>query len=244
MKSLLLAIPLLAGLAALGLPLTACADEPASAFRWDSGAVLGTGRVWRGQLQTDGRPSVVGEVKLSHASGAYAGIWAGNLDLGPGTDTHIELDYFVGWGQRYGAWSVNAGYLYRQRPSDTLSLDFQEVTASVAYDFGVVRPGFGVYRSWDYFQGGSSTYSYANLRVPLGSGQGVQWLGVATAGHHDFSRAAIGNYNDIDLRLIAKRGSLEYSLGYSDTDVEPARSGLLTRDETGPHWRAQVLVMF
>lgn len=233
------------GLALLGQPLIASADEPAaSAFSWDSGAVLGTSRVWRGQLQTDGRPGVVGEVKLTHTSGVYAGIWAGNLDLGAGTDTSYEFDYFLGWGKRYGKVSLNAGYLYRHRPSDTMSLNFQELTASVAYDMGVVRPGLGVYYSWDYFQGGKSTYTYANLRAPLGKLDNVQFTGVATVGHYDFSNHAIGNYNDIDIRLIATRGTWHYSVGYSDTDVDPAKSGLLARDKTGPRWRAQVLVMF
>jgi uncharacterized protein (TIGR02001 family) len=244
MKSRPLAIFALAGLISLGLPLTASADTPASAFRWDSGAVLATDRLFRGQRQTNDKPAVSGEVKLSHDSGAYAGIWAGNLDLGPGTDTHAEFDYFAGWGQRYGKWSVNTGYLYRQRPSNTMSLDFQEATASVAYDFGAVRPGIGVYYSWDYFQGGTSTYSYANLRVPVATVQGVQLIGIATAGHYDFSNGAIGDYDDMDLRLIAKRGSWEYSIGYSDTDVRASHSGLLTRDNAGARLRAQVLVMF
>lgn len=244
MKALLLALSTLAGASALGAAPPARADAPAAAFRWDSGVVLGTGRVWRGQLQTDGNPSLVGEVKLSHTSGFYTGIWAGTLDLGPGTDTRFEADYFAGWGKRHGAWSFNAGYLYRQRPSSTLSLDFQEVTASVAYNFGPVRPGLGVYHSWDYFQGGRSTYTYANLRAPLAKTEAVQVIGVATAGHQSFSNRAIGNYNDVDLRLIAKRGAFEYSLGYSETNVNAAQSGLLTRDKSGARWRAQMLVMF
>src|SRR6218665_215236 len=127
MKSRLLAA---FGVSFAGLPLNASAQEPASAFHFDSGVVLGTSRMWRGQQQTDGHVAVSGEVKVSHDNGAYTGIWAGNLDLGAGTDTHAEIDYFAGWGGRFGRWIINTGYLYRQRPSDTMSLDFQEVTAS------------------------------------------------------------------------------------------------------------------
>jgi uncharacterized protein (TIGR02001 family) len=246
MKSTLLATFAFAGLISIGLPLTAAADEPAaaSAFRWDCGAVFGTSRMWRGQQQTDGHVAVSAEVKLSHDNGAYAGIWTGNLDLGPGTDTKAEIDYFVGWGKRYGKWSVNTGYLYRQRPSGTMALDFQEVLASAAYDFGVVRTGVGVYYAWDYFQGGRSTYSYGNLRVPLGTVKGAQVTGSVAAGHYDFSNRAVGNYNDIDLRLIARSGSWQYSVGYSNTDVKASQSGLLTRDKAGARARAEVLVMF
>ncbi len=233
-------------LLALTLPLAAAAAEPAtaSAFHWSSGAVFGTSRMFRGQQQTDGQAAVSAEVKLAHDNGTYAGIWAGSLDLGPGTDTKAEIDYFVGWGKRYGKWSVNTGYLYRQRPSSTLSLDFQEVLASAVYDFGVARTGVGVYYSWDYFQGGNSTYTYANLRVPFGLIKGAQVTGSVAAGHYDFSNRAVGNYNDIDLRLIARSGSWQYSVGYSKTDVKASQSGLLTRDRAGGRARAEVLVMF
>ena len=125
-----------------------------------------------------------------------------------------------------------------------MSLDFQEVTAAAAYDFGALRTGVGVYYSWDYFQGGRSTYSYANLRVPFGTVQGFQLTGSAAVGHYDFSNGAIGDYEDMDVRLIARRGSWQYSVGYSDTNVRASTSGLLTRGKTGARARAEVLVMF
>lgn len=235
---------ILACLASLGLPTIASADESNGPLHWSPGAAIGTDYVWRGQSLTGGKPAIIGEVKVSHDNGVYAGIWAGNLDLGPRTDTSAEIDYFLGWAKRMGPVSLNTGYLYRQRPSDALSLDFQEVTASASYDFGVARLGAGGSYSWDYFQGGRSTYSYANLSVPIAKPHGVQLIAVATTGHYDFSNRAIGNYNHIDLRVIAKYNAWEYSVGYSDTTVDPARSGLLTRNESGSRWRAQVLVMF
>lgn len=241
MKRSLLA---LACLAVFGRPAIASAGESEGSLHWSNGAVLATEYVWRGQSLTDGKPSIVGELKLNHDNGAYAGIWAGNLDLGPGTDTSVELDYFVGWGKKFGKVSLNTGYLYRQRPSDTLPLDFQEVSVSASYDFGFARAGVGSYYSWDYFQGGNSIYNYANLRVPLAKPYGVPVSLVAATGHYDFSNRAIGNYSNIDLRLVAQRKKWEYSIGYSDTDVDPARSGLLTRDQSGARWRAQALVMF
>lgn len=234
----------LACLATFGLPTIASADEPEGSLHWSNGAVLATEYVWRGQSLTDGKPSLVGELKLNHDNGAYAGIWAGNLDLGPGTDTNAEFDYFVGWGKKFGKVSVNTGYLYRQRPSDALSLDFQEVSVFASYDFGVARVGVGSYYSWDYFQGGNSTYNYANLRVPLGKPHGVAVSAIAATGHYDFSNRAIGNYSNLDLGLAAQHNSWQYSIGYSDTDIDPARSGLLTRDQSDARWRAQVLVMF
>jgi uncharacterized protein (TIGR02001 family) len=238
----------LACITCLCLPSIAAAEapasEPARSVHWNNGAIVGTDYIWRGQSLTDGKPSLVGEVKLSHDNGFYAGIWAGNLDLGPQTDTSVEIDYFLGWAKRYGPVSLNVGYLYRQRPSDALALDFQEASVSASYDFGVARLGASGYYSWDYFQGGRSTYHSANLSVPIAQPHGVRLVAIATAGHYYFSNRAIGDYDNVDLRLVAKHGSLEYSVGYSDTTVDPARSGLLTRDESGSRWRAQVLVMF
>lgn len=234
----------LACLASLGPPAVASADEPHRSLQWNSGVGLATEYVWRGQSLTDGKPSIFGEIKLSHANGAFAGIWAGNADLGPQADTRAEIDYFLGWAKHIGQVYINTGYLYRQRPSETQSLDFQEVTAFVSYDFGSARLGAGGYYSWDYFQGGRSTYSYANLRVPVAKPHGVQILALATIGHYDFSNRAIGDYANLDLRIVAQYHSWEYSVGYSDTSVDPERSGLLTRDECDSRWRAQILFLF
>lgn len=235
---------LLAFLAASASPALIQAGESAKPFHWSNGAAIATEYVWRGQSLTDGKPAIVGELKISHENGLYAGIWAGSLDLGSGTDTRAEFDYFLGWNKRYGKAYVNTGYLYRQRPSDALELDFQEVSVFAAYDFGRVRAGAGSYYSWDYFQGGDSIYNYVNLRVPLGKPGGIPVTAVASAGRYDFSNRAIGDYNHGDLRVIAQRKSWEYSIGYSDTDIDPLRSGLLTRNESDARWRAQVLVMF
>jgi len=234
----------LACLAAFAPPAIALAGESGGSLQWANGAAFATEYVWRGQSLTDGKPAIIGELKLNHDSGAYAGIWAGNLDLGPGTDTSAEIDYFLGWAKRIGQLYVNAGYLYRQRPSDILSLDFQEVTIFASYDFGVARVGAGSYYAWDYFQGGNSTYNYANVGVPLGKPRGVQVSAVVAAGHHDFSNRAIGDYSNVDLRLVAQHKSWSYSIGYSDTDIDPGRSGLLTRNQSDARWRAQALVMF
>ncbi|TWT21436.1 hypothetical protein FQY83_08835 [Luteimonas marina] len=241
MKRPLLAFACLAAFAPLA---AALAGESGRSLHWANGAAFATEYVWRGQSLTDGKPAIVGELKLNHDSGVYAGIWAGNLDLGPETDTSVEIDYFLGWAKRIGQLYVNAGYLYRQRPSDALSLDFEEVSVFASYDFGVARVGAGSYYAWDYFQGGNSTYTYANIGVPLGKPRGVPVSAVVVAGHHDFSNRAIGDYSTVDLRLVARHKAWSYSIGYSDTDIDPGRSGLLTRDQSDARWRVQALVMF
>lgn len=228
----------------LAVSASAAEDNADRAWRWANGAAIATESVWRGQSITAGEPALIGELKLDHRSGAYVGIWGGNIDLGPGTDTHIELDYFAGWARKMGKVYVNAGYLYRQRPSDTLDLDFEELTLSASYDFGRAVVGLGGAYAWDYFQGGHSLYTSANLRVPLGEPGGIPVSATLTAGEYGFSNRAVGDYRNVDLRVTARHGSWSYSVGYGDTDIDPATSGLLTRQESDGRWRAQVLVMF
>ena len=115
----------LACLAPFAFPTISLADEEShGAFQWSSGAAIGTDYVWRGQSLTDGKPYILGEIKLSHESGVYAGIWASNAELAPHAGTNAEIDYFFGWAKPVGPLNVNIGYLYRQRPSDTQSLDW------------------------------------------------------------------------------------------------------------------------
>jgi uncharacterized protein (TIGR02001 family) len=85
----------IACLAASGHPAAASAGEEGGSFRWSNAAALATEYVWRGQSVTHGKPAIVGQLKLSHDDGAYAGVWAGNPDPGPGTDTEAEVDYFA-----------------------------------------------------------------------------------------------------------------------------------------------------
>jgi len=90
----------IACLAAFGPPAIASAGEGERSVHWSNDAAIATEYVWRGQSVTHGNPALVGELKLSHDHGAYAGVWAGNPELGPGTDTKAEVDYFAGWAKR------------------------------------------------------------------------------------------------------------------------------------------------
>ncbi|MEP6906907.1 MAG: TorF family putative porin, partial [Pseudoxanthomonas sp.] len=70
---------LLAILAASASPTLSQAGESAKPFHWSNGAAIATEYVWRGQSLTDGKPAIFGELKISHETGVYGGIWAGSL---------------------------------------------------------------------------------------------------------------------------------------------------------------------
>ena len=67
---------------------------------------------FRGVSQTAGDPAVQAGITYTHASGAYVGAWASNVQFGPG-DPNIEMDFFGGF----------AG---------------GDATKSVAYDVGII----------------------------------------------------------------------------------------------------------
>jgi uncharacterized protein (TIGR02001 family) len=86
--------------------------------------------VWRGMSQTDNGFAVQGGADYSHESGAYAGIWASNVDYGD--DDSIEYDYYFGFATEVNGLDVDAGYIsYNLDDSGEGSV---EVYASVAKD--------------------------------------------------------------------------------------------------------------
>lgn len=67
----------------------------------------------RGYTLTDGGPSVQGEVTVAHQAGAYAGLWAAEIeeygigDDGDGARTEVTL--YAGWAGSLGGFDVDFG---------------------------------------------------------------------------------------------------------------------------------------
>lgn len=49
---------------------------------------------WRGISMTQNEPAIQGGLRVTHKSGAYAGVWASNTDVLNGAS--IEADYMLG----------------------------------------------------------------------------------------------------------------------------------------------------
>lgn len=107
-----------------GLSGAVFADEtPASPFGL---SVTGTAALtsdyrFRGVTQTFNDPAVQAGFVLSHASGAYAGVWGSNVDFG-GT-AHIELDPYIGYATTLDSFAnkpvLDVGLWYYAYPSES-----------------------------------------------------------------------------------------------------------------------------
>jgi len=83
---------------ALALAFALTATGPlAEAEGFSGSATLTSDYVFRGLSQTDEGAALQGELRYDHASGFYAGLWASNVDFGPGL-SGTELDTFIGYG--------------------------------------------------------------------------------------------------------------------------------------------------
>lgn len=60
--------------------------------------------LWRGMDLGDGDAAISGDLKATHNSGAYAGIWGSSGDASWGT----EYDLYAGWGGKLGNLDVDA----------------------------------------------------------------------------------------------------------------------------------------
>jgi uncharacterized protein (TIGR02001 family) len=96
--------------AALALALVAAAPQ-ALAEGFSGSLALTSDYVFRGLSQTDEGAALQGELRFDHSSGLYAGLWASNVDFGPGA-SGIEYDTFIGY-----AFALN----------DSVGADFQFV---------------------------------------------------------------------------------------------------------------------
>ena len=103
---------------------TAHADEmpataPASPFGGE--VQFRTNFVARGISQSQGQPSVQGEIDYNPGDGVYAGMDGNSINwidrLHPGDDVALDADVWLGYRQHYGpGWMAKAGFIRMQFP--------------------------------------------------------------------------------------------------------------------------------
>lgn len=84
--------------------------------------------VFRGFSFTDNGFALQGGADYFHESGAYAGVWASNLD--DGEDTDIEYDLYAGYGLEVSGLEIDLGYV-AYKNVDFSEYDTAEVYANV-----------------------------------------------------------------------------------------------------------------
>lgn len=97
--SLLLAVPALSPLASGAQDLTLY-----------GGVTVTSDYVFRSVTFSDNQPAVQPYLELEYR-GFYAGVWASNVDFGPGTEDSYEVDYYLGYrGETAGGLSYDVSY--------------------------------------------------------------------------------------------------------------------------------------
>lgn len=105
--------------------------------------------VFRGITQTDNGAALQAGLDYSHSSGAYASLWASNVDFGD--DTTLEYDYIAGYATEISGVGIDAGYVsYNYNEGGTTLAEFY---LALSY----TDASFSFYRDQDY------GYSYYNL---------------------------------------------------------------------------------
>lgn len=148
---------------------------------------------FRGVTQTFNDPAVQAGFVLSHASGAYAGVWGSNVDFG-GT-AHIELDPYIGYATTLDSFAnkpvLDVGLWYYAYPSES-DLNWLELYGKLTFKDVLVQ-GASLLTAVNYtndFVGldKDAWYLNATYSVPFGTTGfgGVAALGYTQADKYDF----------------------------------------------------------
>lgn len=89
--------------------------------------------VFDGVSQTDNGPALQGGVDYAMESGLYVGFWGSTVDFGPGTDSNLETDWYIGYGFGDENVAFDFGFVwYQYLPTDD-DIDYSEIWVGVTF---------------------------------------------------------------------------------------------------------------
>ena len=201
----------------LSLFAAALAAQAHAASHFENGVALTSDRVFRGVSQTCGDPGVIGELKWKNDKGPYAGLWASNLCYENRQGESVEILPFVGTTVKAGKGGFDIGLLYHYRPASGRDLDYSELTLAYDRKFGTTGMRLGVFLSPDGIDRTKSTYTYLDLRQPLGNWGRFKISASAHAGRFESAR---NGYRDLRLGMSASTTGLILSAAVSTSSLE------------------------
>lgn len=162
--------------------------------------------IWRGVTQTSDISAISGGVDYAHKSGAYAGIWASNLDGG-----QYEQDLYIGYAFDAGPVGLDVGYIKYMYPVGAAQLDFDEIYVNASYK--MISAGLALTTDTEAGGQDSDTYIYvgAEFEVKKGLTLGLMY------GDYDFD-APGGDYSHIQVSLSKD----DFTIAYDDNDIAGA----------------------
>jgi uncharacterized protein (TIGR02001 family) len=183
----------------LALPLLAAAAGIAHA-EVTSTITATTDYDFRGISQSAGDPALQASLDWAGESGLSLGVWASNVDFGPGTDSDVEIDLYAGYEMSINddtAWTIGGVYYLYQGDGD--DIDYLELSTGLSYkDFSAK-----LWYSPDFLNSDETAwYLEANYSIGL---------------PNDFSLNLHAGYNGGDFWKLADNEYFDYSIGVSKT---------------------------
>ncbi|MEZ5500196.1 MAG: TorF family putative porin [Steroidobacteraceae bacterium] len=163
----------------------------------------------------------------AHDSGFYAYAWGSKIDFGPDSNSDVELDLAIGYGQELAnGISWDSGLVWYTYPGES---DFNYPEAWV----GLSRGWFSakLWYSWDYVAADQSAwYLEANGEFPLPQDWSLQvHAGVSTGPFWDDANG--GEYEDWSVGVARSFGKFDFSIKWVDSiDLPPSGEDLFSTD--------------
>ena len=178
--------------------------------------------VFRGISQTDEKPAIQGGFDYAHDSGAYAGVWASNVDFADGDQAEIEIDLYAGLSGTVGDLGWKFGGLYYNYPgvSDNsgLKYDYWEFGPTLTYAVGPATLSLLALWSPNFFnETGKGLYTEVGISAPIST-----FTVGATFGHQDIERNAkfgTPDYNNWTVYASTTLAGVDLKLAYTDTEL-------------------------
>lgn len=184
-----------------------------AAAEFSGSVTLGSEYILRGISQTDEEPTVQGNIDFV-AGGFYIGVWGSNVEFGPGTNTQLELDGYLGYVWEWpSGFSLDLGIVHYDYPGSTIDFDYEEYYVALGYS------GFELtYFYADKYFGTDGEGQYIDAAWKGGIGGGFN-LGLHV-GQSIYDEALVGLLDYVDYRVSLDRdfGALNVEVGYTDTD--------------------------
>ena len=193
-----------------------CGSALAGAAEVSGNLSLLSDYVYRGISQTSENPAIQGGFDIAGESGAYAGVWASNVDF----DGSVEIDLYAGYaGSITEEVEFDVGFLRYEYPDDgqdgAPDSSFNEFYASVGFN------GFtlGLAYSNDFFyESDRATYVYLDYEVGLPNGFGLS-LHYGDQSIDDNEQFGTPDYAEYSVGLSKSFAAMDMSLTWHGTDL-------------------------
>lgn len=169
---------------------------------------------FRGFSQTAEDPALQASLDWAHESGFYAGAWASNVDFGPGTESDLETDFYVGFaGGEEDGLGYDVGIVYYAYWPDDDDVNFAEIYAGFTYNIF----GLKLWYADDFANVGESAYyieGNVTFELPQEFGLGLH-VGWSDGDYWDDA-----SYADYSVSVTKSFNHFDFELKYVDSDAD------------------------